>query len=289
MVPKSKSTRNADYRHAQSIGRQRQAAQRAAADEIPDHLADVLPQDESPMLPDTEPVTASAAAPDPALQRAVVSACEYVQRMYDGAVDAARLTRAADIVLAGGVQHESPHHAMVTSAGTLYKVENGACPCADFTHRHVICQHALAVSLDRQVQTRLAPEPEPKPDAPDDDTTTPASEPLRGHWSEREPPLLYTGKFQDRELGIEHMVCFRADDFDELWAGVKEITRRVKAKREHPSDPPDAAIVPTPVDETPVCPYHGSMRPSSKVPGTFYCASKMGDGSYCRERWPKTK
>jgi hypothetical protein len=89
MVPNGKPTRNSDYRHAQSVGRQRQAAQRAAADEIPDHLADVLPQDESPMLPDTEPVTASAAAPDPALQRAVVSACEYVQRMYDGAVDAA--------------------------------------------------------------------------------------------------------------------------------------------------------------------------------------------------------
>ena len=184
MVPKSKSTRNADYRHAQSIARQRQAAQRAAADVSIKDLADILPHDESPMLPDTEPVTASAAAPDPALQRAVVSACEHVQRMYDSAVDAARLTRAADIVFAGGVQHESPHHAMLTS---------------------------------------------------------------------------------------------------------KEITRRVKAKREHHSDPPDAATVPTPVDETPVCPYHGSMRPSSKVPGTFYCASKMGDGSYCRERWPKTK
>jgi hypothetical protein len=56
----------------------------------------------------------------------------------------------------------------VTSAGKLYEVENGACPCSDFTHRHVICQHALAVRIDRQVQTCLAPEPEPKPDDSDD-------------------------------------------------------------------------------------------------------------------------
>jgi hypothetical protein len=60
MVPKPKSTRNADYRHAQSIGRQRQAAQRAAADGSPQDLADILPPDASPLLPDTDPVTASA-------------------------------------------------------------------------------------------------------------------------------------------------------------------------------------------------------------------------------------
>jgi len=60
MVAKSKPTRNSDYRHAQSIGRQRQAAQRAAADGSPQDLADILSHDESPMLPDTDPVTASA-------------------------------------------------------------------------------------------------------------------------------------------------------------------------------------------------------------------------------------
>lgn len=34
----------------------------------------------------------------------------------------------------------------------------------------------------------------------------------------------------------------------------------------------------------PVCPFHGPMKPSSKVPGTFYCASKMGDGKYCKSK-----
>ena len=37
----------------------------------------------------------------------------------------------------------------------------------------------------------------------------------------------------------------------------------------------------------PVCAYHGAMKESTKVPGTWFCAKKMGDGSYCKEKWPK--
>jgi hypothetical protein len=56
MVPNAKSTRSADHRHAQSIGRQRQAAQQAAADVSPQGLADILSQDAAPLLPDAAPV-----------------------------------------------------------------------------------------------------------------------------------------------------------------------------------------------------------------------------------------
>jgi hypothetical protein len=48
------------HRHAQSIGRQRQAAQRAAADVSIEDLTDILPQDASPLLPDAAPVTTPA-------------------------------------------------------------------------------------------------------------------------------------------------------------------------------------------------------------------------------------
>ena len=60
MLSHGKPTRNADLRHAQSFGRQRQVAQRAAAAVSAEDLADVLPQDESPMLPDAAPVTTPA-------------------------------------------------------------------------------------------------------------------------------------------------------------------------------------------------------------------------------------
>jgi hypothetical protein len=56
MVPNAKPTRNADLRHAQSIGRQRQAAQRATADVSPEDLADIASHDEAPFLAATEPM-----------------------------------------------------------------------------------------------------------------------------------------------------------------------------------------------------------------------------------------
>ena len=61
MVLNGKPTRNADLRHAQSIVRQRQAAKTAAQDLSIEDLAAILPHDESPMLPDVEPVTTPAA------------------------------------------------------------------------------------------------------------------------------------------------------------------------------------------------------------------------------------
>jgi len=61
IVPNGKPTRNSDHRHAQSIGRQRNAAQRAAADVSLQELADILPHDTSPMLPDAAPVSTPVA------------------------------------------------------------------------------------------------------------------------------------------------------------------------------------------------------------------------------------
>jgi hypothetical protein len=62
MISNGKPTRNADLRHAQSIGRQRQAAQRAAASISTEDLTHILPQDELPKLPDAAPVTTLADA-----------------------------------------------------------------------------------------------------------------------------------------------------------------------------------------------------------------------------------
>lgn len=34
----------------------------------------------------------------------------------------------------------------------------------------------------------------------------------------------------------------------------------------------------------PICKYHGQMKESTKVPGTYFCTKKLADGSYCKER-----
>ena len=49
-----------------------------------------------------------------------------------------------------------------------------------------------------------------------------------------------------------------------------------------------AASVPAQTSgETPTRQYHGAMRESTKVKGTFYCPSRMGDGTFCKEKFPK--
>jgi hypothetical protein len=93
MVANSKPTRNSAHRHAQAIGRQRQAAQRAQAAVSTEKLTAVLPPDERPMLPDSELVATTGAAPGPELRRAVTSAGQYVQHPSEGTVPPQRRSR----------------------------------------------------------------------------------------------------------------------------------------------------------------------------------------------------
>lgn len=70
--------------------------------------------------------------------------------------------------------------------------------------------------------------------------------------------------------------------------GLKPQARRAPAAvPPSPSPMPAPATPPAPAPETPVCPYHGPLKPSAKAPGTFYCSRRMADGSFCRERFPK--
>src|SRR6266542_1189585 len=53
-----------------------------------------------------------------------------------------------------------------------------------------------------------------------------------------------------------------------------------------PLEPKAQASTPSAPSQTPLCQWHGAMKESTKAPGTWYCPSKMGDSSYCHERWP---
>lgn len=69
---------------------------------------------------------------------------------------------------------------------------------------------------------------------------------------------------------------------------LKDIERRIVRllERDGWSAPTlvSAADAPAAARAVPTCPYHGPMKESTKAPGTFFCAKKMGDGSYCKER-----
>jgi hypothetical protein len=50
------------------------------------------------------------------------------------------------------------------------------------------------------------------------------------------------------------------------------------------AEPPAAAVqtsTQTAQGSTPVCPEHGTAKPSKK-PGSFYCPKSLPDGGYCR-------
>jgi hypothetical protein len=77
-------------------------------------------------------------------------------------------------------------------------------------------------------------------------------------------------------------VLFTMRDLDEhrLLARLETLLQRF------PLEPKAQACTPPAPSQPPVCQWHGAMKESTKAPGTYYCPSKMGDGSYCRERWP---
>jgi hypothetical protein len=64
------------------------------------------------------------------------------------------------------------------------------------------------------------------------------------------------------------------------------LTRLATLLRQYPlAQPPiHDTMPPTP---TPVCQWHGAMKESTRVKGTWYCPAKMVDGSYCKSRHPE--
>jgi hypothetical protein len=244
------------------------------------------------MLPDSELAATTGAAPGPELQRAVMSAGQYVQHQYEGTVDPDRLMRAADIVLANGVKHLDAHRAVVTSSGKLYKTENGACPCSDSTHRSVICKHVLATAISRQVNILMAPEPEDVGDAKD--SILNSFMPL-GSWREREPAIVHSIKWRDND-GHEHLHIVRGDDLDEVLLHLRTVkaviaAARARETRDDVDDLPEPPVPTKPaMGETPSCRRvrrkQGAGHPGSLEQDAPNSVDAQGRQSY-RVHFPK--
>jgi hypothetical protein len=43
-----------------------------------------------------------------------------------------------------------------------------------------------------------------------------------------------------------------------------------------------------PPGERPLCQFHGPLKKSDKAPGTWFCTKRMGDGSYCKSKYPES-
>src|SRR5262249_15122487 len=103
------------------------------------------------------------------------------------------------------------------------------------------------------------------------------------------PEALFSATLKGTIGGHETLLTVRGMTVAEFTANLQAIrdlldTPAAPANTPHAASPQTNAAS---TAETPVCVYHGPMKASTKAPGTFYCPSKMGDGSYCKERHPK--
>jgi hypothetical protein len=179
-----------------------------------------------------------------------------------------RVDKAVALVLNGDVELLPDGTAQVASQSTgttAYHVVNGTCECKDFAKApHGFCKHRLSAAIARRAQeltkatldTLATSQPPPaQPDAP----TAPLPE----------APVSITLKATLH--GHEVLVTLRGVDFASVKAHVEDASQWLQAQSEHTAD------------DTPQCPTHGAMKPSTKGKG-WYCPHKRADGSWCKSK-----
>jgi hypothetical protein len=179
-----------------------------------------------------------------------------------------RVDKAVTLVLNGDAELLPDGTAKVASQSngtTEYVVCNGTCECKDFAKApHGFCKHRLSAAIARRAQeltkatldTLATSQPPPaQPDAP----TAPLPE----------APVSITLKATLH--GHEVLVTLRGVDFASVKAHVEDASQWLQAQSEHTAD------------DTPQCPTHGAMKPSTKGKG-WYCPHKRADGSWCKSK-----
>jgi hypothetical protein len=250
------------------------------------------------MIPELEPVgTLSFSA---ALEQA-----ELLARQALPVSQHERISCAVAIIRGGDIFETDDHVWTVASQsqpGLEYRINGAGCSCEDAHYRapQGRCKHVLATMLSRRamqlIQAQQPPAPVVLPQEMDvyPDNEWPPDEPLAPEPPAAAPevPQVVASPLPEAPVSItlkanldghEVLVTLRGTDFASVRAQVEEASAWLKAHA--PATKAEAAPRAA-QGEPPVCPYHGAMKASTKAPGTWYCASKMGDGSYCKERHP---
>ena len=172
----------------------------------------------------------------------------------------------------------------------VYRLQGTACTCQDFTSGKAPegwCQHRIAAGIHKRVEQVLAAQVQA---AAGDETALdlvavmPAALVAHGVATHAAlPEARSNANVRLTIAGRDVQVTLRDDDEGALLERLTRLLERYPA----PASAPDAPAPTHAASATPVCAYHGAMKPSTKAAGTFYCPSKMGDGTYCKERWPK--
>jgi hypothetical protein len=163
---------------------------------------------------------------------------------------------------------EDGRHAQVLSSdGQTWYVCNGHCTCMDAPRApQGLCKHKLAVHMYRRASELLAQS---------GGGTGASVAPC--------PEALFSACLRGTVRGIDTQLTARGMTLDEFQRHFDAVHALFDVPPARPASATPAQ--PTP-GETPVCPHHGKSKESTKATGTFFCPSKMADGTYCQWRHP---
>jgi hypothetical protein len=98
----------------------------------------------------------------------------------------------------------------------------------------------------------------------------------------------YSVNVRVQHSGYVFQITIRKQERDALLEAMAGLPAWLEAHGYEPGEPVRHASQATQATEQiPLCPYHGPMKPSEKAKGTWYRPSKMGNGSYGKERVPR--
>ena len=167
---------------------------------------------------------------------------------------------------------DGKHAQVLSSDGARWYPVNGHCTCMDATKAaQGLCKHRLSFMLYRRAADLLA-------SSHACGAATPALTALPEAPASVNVRLCIGGadvQWTLRDQSEERL----AERLTSLLARFPQQAKTTKGEASEQATPEPQS--------TPMCQYHGAMRESSKVKGTWYCPSRMGDGTFCKEKFPK--
>lgn len=166
---------------------------------------------------------------------------------------------------------DGKHAQVLSSDGLTYYLVNGNCTCMGVAHApQGLCKHRLSVALYRRASELLTAQGGPRQSAAAEKTALP------------EAPASVNVRLSIG--GADVQWTLRDQDEHRLAARLEALLTRFPQTAKTPAHEASAPVQAT--GETPVCPHHAKSKESTKAKGTFFCPSKMADGTYCTWRHP---
>src|SRR5262249_29555954 len=220
-----------------------------------------------------ETTTTYKDATQAAWEREVYAQAQALRQAFPQLGD--RLESAIVLVRDGAVSLDDgvPQVESRTEPGTYWRIEGGCtCPDAQFHAPHGRCAHRIAAGVYRKgtegLEATLGWQPGP-----------PLNVPVGGpvQMAPGCPEASFSVGLKGRRHGVDVLLTLRGQTRAEFLHHLQDALDVEKQLDQLCGLFDEGSAVPAPPEtthavETPTCLYHGALKPSTKVPGTWFCA-----------------